>query len=190
MNPRTFLPPSQQKLCEPPRFGERAPGLPLELTPGEPAVVVFLRHTGCPFAEVTVRRMRQAAEAHPGIQWVGVSHAPAPATARWCEEIGGTAGVLVISDPERAVYARWGLGRTDAAHFLGRRALSAVAAQARLGVRNRHSAGTRWQSAGAFAMDAAGIIRWRHIPAHAGDLPDLEQAAEDAVGVRRAPSGA
>src|SRR5205814_353510 len=40
---------------------------------------------------------------------------------------------------------------------------------ARHGIRNRHPDGTRWQRAGTFAVDADGIVRWRHVPAHAGD---------------------
>ena len=48
---------------------------------------------------------------------------------------------------------------------------------ARQGIRNRHPDGTRWQRAGTFAVDAAGVVRWRHIPRHAGELPDLEAAA-------------
>jgi hypothetical protein len=46
------------------------------------------------------------------------------------------------------------------------------------GIRNRHPAGTRWQSAGSFAVDGGGIIRWRHLPTHAGDLPNLAEAFE------------
>jgi hypothetical protein len=55
---------------------------------------------------------------------------------------------------------------------------------ARRGIRNRHPDGTRWQSAGTFALDRDGIVRWRLIPAHAGELPDLDQALD----VLRSPS--
>jgi hypothetical protein len=44
-------------------------------------------------------------------------------------------------------------------------------------LRNRHPHGTRWQQAGTFAVDAERIVRWRHLPEHAGDLPDLAAAA-------------
>jgi hypothetical protein len=139
-------------------------------------VVAFLRHTGCPFAEATARALREAAAAHEDIAFVAVSHAPTRATARWCDAIGGMDGVRLLIDDERVHYATWGLGRTTLRHFAGRRSLSEVARLARAGTRNRHPDGTRWQRAGTFAVDAGGIVRWNHVPAHAGDLPDLRAA--------------
>jgi hypothetical protein len=138
--------------------------------------VAFLRHTGCPFAEATLRAMRDAAALDAGVQWVAISHAPADATNRWCRGIGGSAGVQVASDHSRQSYAAWGLGQTSASHFLGRRSLGAATRLARQGIRNTHPTGTRWQSAGTFALDGERIVRWRHLPEHAGDLPDLDAA--------------
>jgi len=54
--------------------------------------------------------------------------------------------------------------------------VAAVASLAREGVRNRHPAGTRWQSAGTFALAGRKIVRWSALPAHSGDLPDLDSA--------------
>jgi hypothetical protein len=162
----------------PPESGEPARELPDPgLEPGHPAVVAFLRHTGCPFAEATARRLRDEAERHPGLDWIAVSHSPTLATARWRDEVGGLDGVRLLIDDSRVHYATWGLGRSSLAHFMGRRSLGEVAKLARQGIRNRHPHGTRWQQAGAFAVDAEGIVRWRHLPEHAGDLPDLSAAA-------------
>jgi hypothetical protein len=140
--------------------------------------VAFLRHTGCPFAEQSLRTLRDAAHRHPDVRWVAISHAPAEATERWCRAVGGAGGVVVSSDPSRRSYAEWGLGRTSLGHFLGRRSLAAASRLTRSGIRNRHPHGTRWQSAGTFALDGYGVVRWSHIPEHAGDLPDLEEALE------------
>jgi hypothetical protein len=140
-------------------------------------VVAFLRHTGCPFAEATARRLREAAEGHPELEWVAVSHASTMATARWRDAVGGLDGVRLLIDDGRVHYATWGLGRSSLAHFMGRRSLGEVARLARHGIRNRHPDGTRWQQAGTFAVDPEGIVRWRHLPEHAGDLPDLTAAA-------------
>ena len=123
-----------------------------------------------------MRSLRERAASSPGVQWIAISHAPTAETRRWCDAIGGCAGVLVVSDPSRRAYADWGLGLSSLGHFLGRRSLSAVAAQARRGIRNRHPSGTRWQSAGTFALGADREVRWRHLPEHAGDLPDLDAA--------------
>jgi hypothetical protein len=144
-------------------------------------VVAFLRHTGCPFAEATMHALRDAAAAAAGkLAFVAVSHVPAEATLRWCEAVGGSGEVQVLLDPERTFYASWGLGRSSLGHFMGRRSLSAVGELARGGIRNRHPHGTRWQQAGTFAVDGSGVVRWRHVPEHAGELPDVA-AAVDAV---------
>jgi hypothetical protein len=165
-------------VADPPNLGEPARPLPIDLEPDRPAVVAFLRHTGCPFAEATMRALRERAAKTADVQWVAVSHAPEAATGRWCELVGGAGEVRVASDPSRATYASWGLDRTSLAHFLGRRSLAAVALLARAGIRNRHPHGSRWQSAGTFAIDRDGAIRWRHVPAHAGDLPQLDAALD------------
>jgi hypothetical protein len=175
LNLKTFLPPKATEVDDPPAVGDPAP--PLLGKPVEgPAVVAFLRHTGCPFAEYTAGAMRAAAKDHPGIEWIAVSHASAEATEKWARDIGGAGGIRLVVDPERAAYAAWGLGRSSLGHFAGRRSLGQVARLAREGIRNRHPDGTRWQQAGTFAI-AAGDVRWRHLPEHAGDLPDLGAAA-------------
>jgi hypothetical protein len=177
VNLRTFLPPLPLPTSAPPEPGEPARELPEPGLPEDrPAVVAFLRHTGCPFAEATARALRDAAAAEPDVEWVAVSHAPAEATARWRDAIGGLPGISVLVDPERIHYATWGLGRTSLGHFMGRRSLGDVARLAREGIRNRHPDGTRWQAAGTFAVDEDGIVRWRHVPGYAGDLPDFGEA--------------
>ncbi|HEX8742153.1 MAG TPA: AhpC/TSA family protein [Thermoleophilaceae bacterium] len=139
-------------------------------------MVAFLRHTGCPFAESTARMLHEAAAAEPEIAFVAVSHAPTQATARWCDAVGGMDAVRVLIDDGRVHYANWGLGRTSLGHFAGRRSMTEVARLARAGIRNRHPAGTRWQRAGTFAVDADGVVRWSHLPGHAGEVPDLAAA--------------
>jgi hypothetical protein len=184
VNLRTFLPPLPLPTSAPPEPGEPARELPDPGLPeGRPAVVTFLRHTGCPFAEVTARALREAAESAEGeVELVAVSHAGADATARWRDAIGGLPGVRVLIDPERVHYATWGLGRTSLAHFAGRRSLAEVARLAKQGIRNRHPDGTRWQGAGTFAVDADGVVRWRHLPSHAGDVPELTEAVAALAG--------
>jgi hypothetical protein len=175
VNLRTFLPPTARPTSQPPEPGEPARELPAPgLTAGRPAVIAFLRHTGCPFAEATMVALR---EIGGELDRIAVSHAPAEATERWCEAVGGRGDVRVLHDPDRGSYAAWGLGRSSLAHFMGRRSLSEVGRLAKRGIRNRHPHGTRWQQAGTFAVDASGTIRWRHLPSHAGDLPDLAAAA-------------
>ena len=183
MNLRTFLPPLPLPMGAPPEPGEPARELPDPGLSGEqPAVVAFLRHTGCPFAELTARALRDAAASAPEVQWLVVSHASATATARWRDAIGGLPGIGVLIDADRIHYATWGLGRTSIGHFMGRRSLADVARLAREGIRNRHPDGTRWQTAGTFGVDEDGIVRWHHLPTYAGDMPDLEAAVAAVTG--------
>jgi hypothetical protein len=126
MDPRTLLPPTPLPTARAPEPGDVAPALPMALAPGKPAIVAFLRHTGCPFAEATMRTLRDAATANANIAWIAISHATAEESERWCRAIGGSGEVRVVSDPSRRTYAEWGLGRTSLGHFLGRRSLTEV----------------------------------------------------------------
>src|SRR4051794_28319774 len=99
MNLRTFLPPMPIPVSAPPDPGEPARELPEPgLEARGPAVVAFLRHTGCPFAEATARMLREAAALHPEIDWAAVSHSPTEATARWRDAVGGLEGVCLLID--------------------------------------------------------------------------------------------
>lgn len=179
VNLRTFLPPESRATTRPPEVGEEAPELPAGAGEEDrPRVLAFLRHTGCPFAEATMRSMREAAAREPGVHFVAVSHSPSEATESWCEAVGGRGRVHLVADEDRSAYQRWGLGRTSLAHFMGARSMRSVARLAREGIRNRHPDGTRWQRAGTFAVGADGTVRWRHLPDHAGELPDLDRAAD------------
>jgi peroxiredoxin len=181
VDPRTFLPPPRIDVSNPPRAGDPAPTLALSDRELRTAGVAFLRHAGCPFAEATAQGLVRAAQAHPDVQWVAVSHAPEAATDSWCAAVGMN-GVHVIADPERSLYATWGVGTTPLRHFAGARSLRGVAALAREGIRNRHPVGSRWQGAATFAVDADGIVRLAHFPEHAGELPDFDAVARAARG--------
>ena len=146
-----------------------------------PAVVAFLRHVGCPFSEATMQALSEKADRRSDIIWIAVSHAGLEATDRWCAAVGASHRVRLVIDEERAAYAAWGLGRSNLRHFAGRRSLAAVVGLARKGIHNRHPVGSRWQRAGTYAVDAEGKIAWRHIPRHAGELPDLRDAAKAAL---------
>jgi AhpC/TSA antioxidant enzyme len=181
MDPRTFIPPPQLEIAPFPSVGDPAPdAAPLGPIYG-PAVVAFLRHVGCPFAESTVRAMTEVADLHPEIRWIVVSHASVAATNSWCAAVGAGRRLELVIDERRELYAAWGLGRSSLAHFAGPRSLASVARMHRRGIGHRHPVGTRWQQAGTFAIDAHGAICWRHIPGHAGDLPDFDAAAAVAV---------
>jgi hypothetical protein len=174
LNLSSFLPPPPLRVARPPNVGEAAPAGIGET--GSARVIAFLRHVGCPFAEATVRSMRETAALETDLEWWLVSHGSAELTQSWCRRFGGAGRLKVLEDEDGALYAAWGLPRSKAAHFLGLRSLLGVARLAARGVRNRKASGTRWQTAGTFAVDASGVVRWRHLPRHAADLPDVRQA--------------
>ena len=113
--------PSQLATSPIPSIGATAPSaskLQL-LNPGnKPTILTFLRHCGCPFAEMTFLRLRAAASAHPSIDFVAVSHSDQSATEKWLEAIGGARDVRVIVDDERELFAQWGLGVSSLWHVL------------------------------------------------------------------------
>jgi hypothetical protein len=173
--PHTFLKPKAAETAAPPELGARVPPLPA-LRHGRPAVVGFLRHVGCPFAEATVRRMAALAAEHPAIDFLAVTHSQEDRSRRWCDTFGGPGGVQIIPDPDRARYAAWGVGLSDRKHFAGAASLAALRQLLDEGIHNRWASGNRWQAAATFAIDPSGILRWRHFPRHAGDLPPLRDA--------------
>jgi hypothetical protein len=179
--PHTFLKPKALDTAVPPEPGAKVPELPA-LRPGRPAVVAFLRHVGCPFAEATVREMAALAAAHPTIDFIAVTHSHETPSRRWCDAFGGASGVQIVADPDRARYAAWGVGLSDRKHFAGPRSLAAVGRLLDQGIHNRWASGNRWQAAATFAVDPAGILRWRHFPGHAGDLPPLPDAVTALAG--------
>jgi hypothetical protein len=177
MDLRTFVRPDRPRVVPLPEIGRPAPPLPgAPPALGRPRIVAFLRHVGCPFAELTMKTLDEASGRHPEVQFLAVSQGTPAATRRWCAELQMGYGVMVIDDPGRDVFVAWGLGLTSLRHFLGIRSVGRALSLATRGIRNRHPSGNRWQQAGTFGIDAAGTLRWMHLPEHAGDLPDVEAA--------------
>lgn len=179
--PHTFVKPKARETAAPLEPGAKVPELPA-LRPGRPAVVGFLRHVGCPFAEATVREMAALAATQPTIDFIAVTHSRQEPSRSWCDAFGGAAGVQIVADPDRACYAAWGVGLSDRKHFAGPDSLRQLRRLLDEGIHNRWASGNRWQAAATFAVDPAGVLRWRHVPRHAGDLPPLHDAITALVG--------
>ncbi|KAK2001915.1 hypothetical protein LX36DRAFT_569227 [Colletotrichum falcatum] len=184
----SWMSPTKLALGSPPKAGEPAPStdsIKFPRADGRPAVVVFLRHCGCPFAEKSLRVVREAASAHPDVAFVAVSHSSASHTAKWLSEVGGAGGgddannpVEVVTDEGREAYARWGLGASGFLHVLGPSALSGVLRLSREeGIANRPTeSGSRWQTSGAWAVDGQGGVTWGGPARMASEIPDVEEA--------------
>ena len=111
MNPRTFLKPNAVAIAALPEVGRKAPAEPP--TSGWPTLLIFLRHPGCPFAEATLRQLRQLAAERRDVNCVAVAHGQPEPGRKWCQAIGGIGSVRWIEDPERKLYGAWGLGLTS-----------------------------------------------------------------------------
>lgn len=163
------------------RIGDPPPVL-RDAPPSGPAVVVFLRHVGCPFAELTVQQLRRVTGEHPELQWWLVSFGSVEATEAWLDEVGRPQGIELHSDPSLATHARWGLGSGSVLHIMRPRVLLGTLWAWRDGARSRSPEGSRWQQAGAFAIGEDGRVAWAHYPRSAEDLPDLRAAVATVAG--------
>ena len=82
MDLRTFVRPDRPRFVPLPEIGRPAPPLPgASPALGRPRVVAFLRHVGCPFAELTMKTLDAASGRHPEVQFLAVSQGTPAATA-------------------------------------------------------------------------------------------------------------
>ncbi|PLB44548.1 hypothetical protein P170DRAFT_468201 [Aspergillus steynii IBT 23096] len=170
-------------ISDPPRVGVKAPSRPpLELPADSKVIVRFLRHCGCPFAEKAYRDLAN----HPAIQsgevtGIVVSHSSEEATNKWIEALQNDpkqpgsdaqnpAPVRVVVDEDRRSYAAWGLGVSSLWHVLSPATIASVVNLGRgEGIWNRPTeSGSRWQTAGDFAVDSDGVVKWVHVYEGAG----------------------
>ncbi|XDG01149.1 hypothetical protein ABKA04_000764 [Annulohypoxylon sp. FPYF3050] len=172
-----------------PQVGAKAPVHPnLALPTDKPTLIVFLRHCGCPFAEKTFKDLTSLSTQYPEVNFVAISHSSPEATERWVVHVGGNWEVNVVVDYERELYAQWGLGVSNTWHVFSPVTLYNTLKLARdEHIWNRPSeSGSRWQTAGAFAIDQDGVVKWAKVAASADDVPDLE-AALRSLGVKVKP---
>ncbi|OCK79206.1 hypothetical protein K432DRAFT_355359 [Lepidopterella palustris CBS 459.81] len=180
---KSWIFPTNLETAEPPALEQKAPStdrLRIPGADGTPTVVTFLRHCGCPFAEKTFLSMRDSASFHPDICFLAVSHSDQESTDHWLDAIGGADKVHVIVDPDRELFALWGLGVSSFWHVLSPWSMWSVYRLGKdEGIWNRPTeSGTRWQTAGSYAIDGEGKVKWGKVAQQAGEIPDFEEAVE------------
>ncbi|ERS99674.1 uncharacterized protein SPSK_09717 [Sporothrix schenckii 1099-18] len=181
--------------------GPAPPSPEFNMPRSKPVLIVFLRQCGDPFAEKTFRSLAALSEDRPELTCIAVSQASREVTDLWVADIGGAWEVEVVADPERSLYARWGLGLNTSWQMFNPRALYATYALGRdEGIWSRawggHKKvpvpsgsttesgsgsspnGNKWQMGGAFAVDVAGGIRWVHVPVASEDIIDFNPVLE------------
>lgn len=168
-----FSKPEEQAVAKSLVVGDMAP----PLSGGRSAnkkVVAFLRHSGCPFAEATVKSMRHWATLYPDIDFIAITHGDPHITNNWLENIGGSAGVIHIHNSDRTLHGQWGIGFSDKHHFTGVATLASVFSLLFQGIHNREDTGTRWQRSATFFVDGGGRIVWHHHAQSAHELPNIK----------------
>jgi hypothetical protein len=138
-------------------------------------------------AEKTFLQMRATAPAHPDVQFVAVSHSDQVATDNWLAALpepsrNNQPNLKVIVDAGRDVYASWGLGTSSFWHVLGSiPSLSKLDKEDGIKVRSTES-GNRWQTAGNFAVDGQGIVKWSRKDERADDMPNFQEGVDAVLG--------
>jgi len=151
----------------------------------KPTLVVFLRQLGDPFAEKTFRILTNISAHHPEIRCVAVTQSDQAASDEWAVSVGGEWETIVVPDPERRLYADWGLGESSTWYNLNPLALWSTY---KLGTEegfwgdSPQYGGSKWQIGGAFALDRAGIVVWSKPAASSDEVPDF-RAALRALGI-------
>ncbi|KAL1903559.1 hypothetical protein Sste5346_000187 [Sporothrix stenoceras] len=188
--------------------GPAPPSPEFNMPRSKPVLIVFLRQCGDPFAEKTFRSLAALSEDRPELMCIAVSQASREVTDLWVADIGGAWEVEVVADPERSLYARWGLGLNTSWQMFNPRALYATYALGRdEGIWSRAwgghkkvpvpesskpssepgtgssapgstANGNKWQMGGGFAVDVAGGIRWVHVPVASEDIVDFNPVLE------------
>ncbi|EUC29359.1 hypothetical protein COCVIDRAFT_112670 [Bipolaris victoriae FI3] len=182
----SWMSPPPLKTADAPAVGQNAPLLPRSegfVQNGKPTIISFLRHCGCPFAEKTFLDLRAIAPTHLDIHFVAVSHSDQESTDKWLASLPDPTrnkqpNLHVIVDAERKTYAAWGLGMSGVWHVLASMP-SVLKLANKQGIKVRPTeSGSRWQTAGDFAIDGEGIVRWSRKNERADDMPDFNEGLD------------
>ena len=122
--------------------------------------------------------LRKVAAANKDVHCVAVSHSDQESTDRWVESVGGPGDVRVIVDHSRNIYAAFGLGVSSWWHVLNPWSMATVFKLGREEkIWNRPTeSGSRWQTAGEFAVDSSGVVHYSHPAQTTDDLADFQAA--------------
>ena len=123
-------------------------------------------------AEKTFITTRKIAGAHPEVKIIAVSHSDQPATDKWLEAVGGAGKVEVLVDAERTTFGKWGLGLSGWWQVINPWSMIKLVQMGRQeGIWNRPTeSGSRWQTAGTFAVDERGTVTFAKVATQADDV--------------------
>lgn len=175
--------PTQQKVSNSLELGDLAPASRLGLTDSAFSLVAFLRHTGCPFAEATVKQLSECADKYPEIGIHLVCHGKEEIAKTWIEKFNLSPKLNFKVDSDRELYGSFGLGYSSTIHLMHPKVLWGVAKLLPKGIRNRSASGTRWQKAGSFILDRSNKVVWKHEPETADEVPNFEDTIKQVLNI-------
>lgn len=149
----------------------------LAMSARQPLLVVFLRHSGCPFCLEAMHdlKKRQREIAGGGAQVVLVHMGVEPDVAAFFE-VNGAGEFPRVSDPQQALYRAFGLRRGNAWQLYGPKVWLGVFRAALVGKRVGKRFGDAAQMPGSFLVSHGRVVAsFRH--ASQSDRPDYVQLA-------------
>jgi len=88
----------------------------------------------------------------------------------------------LVSDPDRKLYAQWGIGVLGWGGMVNGSIMSKVKelkVSDGIDLTPTGKGSWRWQNSGGFAVDAAGKVRWRKVAQDSSDMCDYADAARN-----------
>ncbi|KAI5198275.1 hypothetical protein E4T39_06841 [Aureobasidium subglaciale] len=191
---KSIIPQASPSVASLPEIGDAAPApvgsIDLSHGNGRPTLVAFVRHCGCPFAEKEVQLLGAESRKNEKLHVVIVQHSDEATTKQWFEDVGGKKAFsdsnryTLVSDPERKIYAAWGVGALGWTGMVNggiMDALKSLKESDGIDLRPTGAGSYRWQNSGGFAVDGDGKIRWKKIAKDSSDVCDYAAAAKTVV---------
>ena len=147
------------------------PGTLADQLGADTTLLVFLRHFGCTFCRETVADLRrvcaETADFPPVLFFFQGSVTEGRVFLRryWPE-------ARAVSDPEKELYAAFGIGRGGLRQMFGPRVWTALRRARSKGIEQGPRSGDLWMMPGIFLVNA-GRVLWAHEYEHAGDHPEF-----------------
>jgi hypothetical protein len=150
---------------------------------GNPTLVVFLRHLGCPFSRELLADLKGRAAGGEGFLPVLFVAMGSPGEVGTFVE-GLWPGARVISDPEQRLYRAFDVPRAGLGQLLGPKVWACGIRAIAKGHKGSKPVGDVMQMPAFMVLDGDKAV-WRHVPKHAADHPDFGAVVGELAGVSR-----
>jgi len=163
---------------------------PVSFPSGAPTLIAFVRHCGCPFAEKEIQLLAAETKKNSSLHVIIIQHSEQSVTEDWFASLNGPSlfpskeRYTLVSDPQRNLYARWGIGQLGWGSMVNgdvMRKLNEQKTKEGIDLRPTGKGSYRWQNSGGFAVDREGKVRWSKVAKDSSDICDFKEAARTIV---------